>query len=65
MVRTGYYAELAIKDLEKLVMLAEEANKNQVQGYRRGIDEIFWNSFNEKRRSAGVKDVGSVIYDLS
>ena len=41
--------------------MAEKANKNQVQGFRKVIDEILWNSFKEKRRSSGVNEVGSVI----
>ncbi len=41
--------------------MTEKANKNQVQGFRKVIDEILWNSLKEKRRSSGVNEVGSVI----
>jgi len=44
-----------------MVILAEKVNKNQVQGFRKVIVEILWNSFQEKRRSSGVNEVGSVI----
>jgi len=41
-------------------ILAELANKNQIQGFRKVINEILWDSFKEKRRSSGLNGVGSL-----
>jgi len=41
--------------------MAEKANKNQVQGFRKVIDDILWNSFKEKRNSSGLKEAGSLV----
>jgi len=39
--------------------LAEKADKTQMQSYRKAINEILWNSFQEKRRSSGINGFGS------
>ena len=44
-----------------MFILAEKANKNQIQGFRKVIDEILWNSFKEKRHSSGLKEAGSLV----
>ena len=44
-----------------MFILAEKANKNQIQGFRKVINEILWNSFKEKRHSSSSKEVGSLI----
>ncbi len=31
-----------------------------MQGYRKALNEILWNSFQEKRRSSGINGVGSL-----
>jgi len=44
-----------------MFVLAEKDNKNQMQGFRKVINEILWNSFKEKRHSSSPKEVGSLI----
>jgi len=44
-----------------MFILAEMANKNQIQGFRKVINEILRNSFKEKRHSSTPKEVGSFI----
>lgn len=44
-----------------MFILAEKANKNQIQGFRKVINEILRNSFKEKRHSSSPKEVGSLI----
>ena len=44
-----------------MVFLAEKANKNQIQGFSKVINEILWNSFKEKRHSSGLKEAGSLV----
>lgn len=46
-----------------MFILAEKANKNQIQGFRKVINEILRNSFKEKRHSSSSspKEVGSLI----
>jgi len=43
-----------------MVILAEKADKTQMQSYRKVINEILWDSFQEKRRSFGINGVGSL-----
>ena len=44
-----------------MFVLAEKANKNQIQGFRKVINEILWNSFKEKGYSSGLKEAGSLV----
>ena len=44
-----------------MVILAEKANKTQIQGFRKVINEILWDSFKEKRHSSGLKEAGSLV----
>ena len=44
-----------------MLILAEKANKNQIQGFRKVIVEILRNSFQEKRDSSGLKETGRLV----
>lgn len=43
-----------------MVILAEKADKTEMQSYRKVINEILWDSLQEKRRSTGINGVGSL-----
>ena len=44
-----------------MFVLAEMANKNQIQGFGKVIDEILRNSFKEKRHRSSSKEAASLI----
>jgi len=44
-----------------MAILAEKANKTQIQGFRKVIDEILWYSFRGKTSDTGIEQGSSTI----
>lgn len=44
-----------------MAILAEKANRTQIQGFRKVIDEILWYSFKGKTCDTGIEQGGSTI----
>ena len=60
MINTSNDSPFDIGKLEQLVLLAEKANKTQLQPLRKTIYKILLSSFEEKKRKTGVKGLSSV-----